>query len=75
MLDELIDEVGENEQHPLASLLGGDNPLLYHPVAIAACGLATAAILWSFRGESYRPTPEEQLEDARQRGDAPLAAV
>ncbi|RIK81445.1 MAG: CPBP family intramembrane metalloprotease domain-containing protein [Planctomycetota bacterium] len=67
--------VQADAQHPLAYILGGESPLLYRPLTVAACGLAALAMLWSFRGASYRPTREEQLETARQRGDAPLAAV
>jgi sodium transport system permease protein len=60
---------------PLARLLGGDHPALYHPAMLAACGLIASAILWRLHGLTYRRTAEEQLEEARQRQDTPLVGA
>jgi sodium transport system permease protein len=60
---------------PLARLLGGDHPLIYHPAAVVACGVAAAAILWRLHGITYRRTPEEQLEEARQRQESSLVGA
>jgi len=60
---------------PAARLLGGDEPLLYHPGTLAVCGLGAAAIVWGLHGVNYRRSAEEQLEETRQRQDAPLASA
>jgi sodium transport system permease protein len=60
---------------PAARLLGGDEPLLYHPAALVACGLGAAAIIWALHGVDYRRSAEEQLEEARQRQDSPLVGA
>jgi sodium transport system permease protein len=59
----------------LARLLGGEAALVYHPVSVVACGLCAAAILWWLHNLSYRRTPEEQLEETRQRQDSPLVGA
>ncbi|MCC6494127.1 MAG: CPBP family intramembrane metalloprotease [Pirellulales bacterium] len=75
VMQSLAADVQAGRRPALAPVLGGAEPLLYHPATVALCAAGVAAILWSWRGQSYRPTPEEQLEQARQRGDAPWAAL
>jgi sodium transport system permease protein len=58
-----------------ARLLSGAKPLIYQPAAAAACGLCAAGIMWWLHSLSYRRTPEEQLEEARQRQDSPLVGA
>jgi hypothetical protein len=64
-----------NPEAPLAVLLRGDDPLLYHPVTVILCGALVAALMWGLHGERYRRTEEEQLEEARQQRDAPLVGA
>jgi sodium transport system permease protein len=59
----------------LTRVFAGDDPLVYHPAVMVACGVCGAALLWSLRGTPDQPTREEQLEDARQRQDAALAGA
>jgi len=59
----------------LARLFSGPDALAYHPGSLAACAVCTAAILWSLRGTPYRPTREEQIEEARQRSDGSLVGA
>ncbi len=71
LVQSAAESVQNNRESPLAFLLGGEEPLLYHPATVAACGMGVAAILWALHGVSYRRTAEEQLEEARQRQDSP----
>jgi sodium transport system permease protein len=66
-------EAARNSNSAWSALLGGDQPLAYHPATVAVCGLGVAAILWALHSVSYRRTREEQLEEARQRQDGALA--
>jgi sodium transport system permease protein len=59
----------------LARLLGGETPLVYHPVSVALCGACAAAILWRLHYVPYRRTAEEQLEETRQRQDSSLVGA
>jgi sodium transport system permease protein len=59
----------------LAQFLGGEEPLVYHPMSVAVCGACALAILWRLHGVPYRRTPEEQLEEARQRQDSQLVGA
>jgi sodium transport system permease protein len=61
--------------NPLAPLLAGETPLVYHWTTTVACGLCAAGILWSLHNLAYRRTPEEQLEEARQRQDGTLVGA
>ena len=74
-IPELARRAENNPGSPVAFLLGGDEPLLYHPVVVAACVAGVAAILWGLHGVSYRRTAEEQLEEARQQQNAALAGA
>lgn len=58
----------------LAPWLTGDAPLLYHGATIACTTAAAGAILWGLHGARYVRTPEELLEEARQRDDSPVAS-
>jgi sodium transport system permease protein len=75
LVQSIAESVPKNPRSPLAFLLGGEEPLLYHPVTVVACGVGVAAILWTLHGVSYRRTAEEQLEEARQRRDSPLVGA
>jgi hypothetical protein len=67
--------VERSPESPLAVLLGGDEPMLYHPVTVALCAAGVLGILAALHRESYRRTAEEQLEEARQRQDSPLVGA
>jgi sodium transport system permease protein len=41
--------------------------IVYHWWVVAACGVASAALLWWFQRLPYQATKEEQLSDARAR--------
>ncbi|HYO26405.1 MAG TPA: ABC transporter permease subunit/CPBP intramembrane protease [Lacipirellulaceae bacterium] len=56
-----------------ARWLWGDEPPIYQNSVVAACAFLAAGILWWLHTLSYRRTPEEQLEEARQRQDGTLA--
>jgi sodium transport system permease protein len=64
-----------NQDGLLAHLLGGEQPLAYHPATVVACGVVASALLWWFHGLTYRRTAEEQLEETRQRQDSPLVGA
>jgi sodium transport system permease protein len=66
---------GANSQGWEGWLLGGEEPVIHGTAAVAICGVIAAGVLWSLRGAPYRPTEEEQLEEARQRQDASLAGA
>jgi hypothetical protein len=63
------------EGSPAALLLGGDEPLLYHPGVLVGCAVVAAAIMWGLHGANYSRSAEEQLEEARQRQDSPLVGA
>jgi sodium transport system permease protein len=69
------DALGENSPRALVEAIGGSEPLVYHPATIAVCAVISAAILWGLHGITYRRTPEEQLEEARQERDSPLVGA
>jgi sodium transport system permease protein len=75
LVQNIAESVQKNPRSPLGFLLGGEEPLLYHPITVAACGVGVAAILWGLHGVRYRRTAEEQLEEARQRRDSPLVGA
>jgi hypothetical protein len=59
---------GESSEGGLAArLFGGEHPIAYQIPATVACSVGALAILAWFHSLSYRRTPEEQLEEARQR--------
>jgi sodium transport system permease protein len=64
-----------NAELPLAFLLRGEEPPLYHGISVGFCAVGVAAIMWGLHGVKYRRTAEEQLEEARQLQDSPLVGA
>ena len=60
------------QEHPTYN--GMNTMALYHPTTVVVCGAAALWVLWRLHQLSYDRTAEEQLEEARQRQDAPAGA-